>query len=141
MQAESVRFDPARLEDFALVVEVGDSLSEDGLTRVRVDGDGRIVVEQEPQREATPRAHAKLDRASTETLLRGASQFDWGRRFPTRPGIPDEAVVQWSLQDRQGAQLTMKTWLREAEKDASMAPVLKALRKTVESSSEGRLYL
>ena len=141
MPTQRVKFDAARLADFELTVEVGDILSEDGMTRVRLDGYGRLAVEQLCQKERGRQFSGEMDRESTERLLRQASQLDWERGFPSRKGLPDEAIVQWSLHDRQGETITVRVWLREAEKDSAIAPVLAALRQVVERATDGTLYL
>ncbi len=141
MVPEQVSFFSARQDDFELAAEVGDSQSEEGLTRVRLTGDGRLTVEQERGYEKVEQFHAELDRENTEVLLRQASQFDWEQHFPPRPGLPDEAIVQWFLHDRQGGTVTLKVWLRDAEKNRMMEPVLTALRKNVEQMTNGQLFL
>jgi predicted transcriptional regulator len=140
---QRVKFDPARLADFELVVEVGDVLSEEGMARARLNGHGRLTVEQQRghEKERARQFHSELDPDTTEKLLRQASQFDWERSFPSRKGLPDEAIVQWYLHDRQGETLTVKVWLRDAEKDQVMAPVLAELRRGVQRATEGSLYL
>lgn len=150
MAEQRVTFNPARSEDFDLVIAVGDALSEHGLTRATLDGRGRLVVEQEraaapvaEQREPAKlaAAHAELGAEETRSLLARAAQFDWERRFPSRPGLPDEAIVEWTFRDRRGAAVTVRAWLRDVEKDPAMAPVLAALRKGVDQATSGRLYL
>lgn len=143
MPVHHVKFDPTRQADFELAVEVGDAFSEEGMTRARLDGGGRLTVEQQygQEKESARQFHSQLDTDMTEKLLRQASQFDWERSFPSRKGIPDEAIVQWFLHDRQGETLTVKAWLRDAEKDQAMAPVLAELRRGVQQASEGSLYL
>jgi len=143
MPTQHVKFDPARLADFELVVEVGDAFSEEGMTRARLDGRGQLTVEQQygHAKERTRQFHGELDTEMTQKLLRQASQFVWERGFPSRKCIPDEAIVQWWLHDRQGEALTVKVWLREAEKDPVMAPVLSELRRGVHQASDGGLFL
>jgi len=141
MPTQEVKFDPARLNDFELVAEVGDPLSEEGLTRVKLSGDGRLTVEQQHGKEKGEQFSSEINRENVENLLRQASQFDWGQRFPSRPGLPDEAIVQWYLYDRQGNTMTLKVWLRDAEKHGAIGPVLAALRKSVERMTDGKLYL
>ncbi len=143
MPTQRVKFDPLRLADFELIAEVGDVLSEAGMTRALLDGSGRLTVEQhhEAKAEGVRQFYVELDRQSTEQLFRQASQFDWERRFPSRKGLPDEAIVQWSLHDRRGEAITVKVWLRDAEKDQVMGPVLVVLRQGVERATDGRLYL
>lgn len=140
---QRVKFDPARLADFELVVEVGDVLSEEGMSRARLNGQGRLTVEQQRghEKERARQFHSELDRDTTEKLLRQASQFDWEQSFPSRKGLPDEAIVQWSLHDRQGEAPTVKVWLRDAEKDQVMAPVLAELRRGVQRATDGSVYL
>lgn len=140
---QRAKFDPARLADFELVVEVGDVFSEEGMARARLNGHGRLTVEQQRghEKEHARQFHSELNPDTTEKLLRQASQFDWERSFPSRKGLPDEAVVQWFLHDRQGEALKVKVWLRDAEKDQVMGPVLEELRRGVQRATEGSLYL
>lgn len=141
MPVREVKFDHTRPDDFELTVGVGDSLREDGLTRVTLDGTGRLTVEHErPDGKEAP-VRGELPREEAGSVLTRASQFPWERRFPARPGLPDEAVVQWSLQDRKGATVAVKAWLREVEKDPVMTTVLATLRKHVERVSRGERYL
>ena len=141
MLSERVIFFSARLNDFELAAEVGEPLSEEGLTRVRLTGDGRLTVEQERGHEKVEQYQAELDRENTENILRQASQFDWEQSFPPRPGLPDEAIIHWFFHDRQGGTLTLKVWLRDAEKNSVMEPVLTTLRQSVERVTNGKLYL
>ena len=141
MPMQQVRFDPARRNDFELVLEVGDTLSDEGLTRARLNGSGTLVVEQLYEKEKEQQFSGELDRESTENLFRQASQFNWEQRFPSRRGLPDEAIVQWYLRERQGSTITLKVWLRDAEKPGPMAMVLAGLRKSVELLTSGKLYL
>jgi len=141
MPTQEVKFDPVRINDFELVAEVGDPLSEEGLTRVKLSGDGRLTVEQQHGKGKGEQFSGEINRENTENLLRQASQFDWGQRFPSRRGLPDEAIVQWYLYDRHGSTMTLKVWLRDAEKHGAMAPVLAILRKSVERVTDGKLYL
>lgn len=142
MTEHRVVFDQARVQDFELIMDVGDPLSEDGLTRVTLDGTGHLAVEQQygPERKEAP-VHTKLVVEDARGLLKRVSQFDWELRFPSRSGLPDEAIVQWSFRDKRKGTVTQKAWLRDTEKDPLMAPVLAALRKAVERATNGKLYL
>lgn len=141
MSTQQVKFDPARRHDFELVAEVGDILSEEGLTRVKLGGIGNLTVEHRCGKEKQTEVSGELDAESAGKLFRLASQFDWNQRFPARRGLPDEAIVQWYLHDRRGETTTLKVWLRDAEKHEVMASVLAVLRKGVEQASHGKLYL
>ena len=141
MSNQGFKFDQARLQDFELIVDVGDTLSPEGLTHVELSGNGNLVAEQRREKEIGEKYEGRIDGETTASMLRKASEFDWERRFPSRPGLPDEAVVQWTLRDRKGAAVTVKVWLREAEKNGVMAPVLDGLRKDVDHMTDGKLYL
>lgn len=151
MPDQRLRFDPNRPKDFDLVVAVGDPLSEHGLTRATLNGGGQLTVEHHLERPVpSPQPHElstagpiyeDLGAEEARSLLARAAQFDWDRRFPGRPGLPDEAVVKWSLLDRGGNSVTMRIWLRDAEKGTEMAGVLNSLRKGVDRASKGQLYL
>ena len=141
MSNERFKFDQARLQDFELIVEVGDTLSPEGLTYVALSGNGSLVVEQRREKETGKKYESRIDVETTASLLRKASEFDWERPFPSRPGLPDEAIVQWILRNRNGAAARVKVWLREAEKNPVMAPVLEGLRKNVDRMTDGHLYL
>jgi hypothetical protein len=141
MATQQVEFDLARINDLELIVNVGDQLSEHGLTRVIVDGTGRLAVEQQRGRETVEQFSGELNQESAERLFRQILQFDWSQRFPPRPGLPDEAIVEWTLRDSQGSTRTLKVWLRDAEKHGAMAPAFAELRRHVDRLSYGKLYL
>lgn len=145
-------FNPAEVTQYHLTLEVGSPLSFHGLTRVRLDGDGSFHADQ--TQEPEPALQPNAQRSPTETaaqgrvsqndavdLLRRVHQFPWDRKFPSRPGIPDEAIVVWQL-DRAGFEpLVLRVWLREAEDDPVIGPVLTTLRRRLAEFSANRLYL
>ncbi len=148
MNDQHLAFDPARAHDYELTVQVGDPTAPDGLTRVRLDGTGRLVAEQIFEEghpaEKRPRGRqvtGELPREEAKDLMRRASQFPWEREFPSRSGIPDEAIVVWHFHQKNKEGPSLKVWLREAESDPLLAPVLAALRKELGRLSQNQLYL
>ena len=148
----------SRPEEYSLVADVGEVASEEGMTRVVLEGTGRFVVEEhreqggdEQRRDEQQRAErgdargrrydGELGAERARSLLAQAARFGWDRHFPPRPGIPDEAIVRWTLRDASGEVATVRAWLRDAEKDPAMAPVLSALREAVQRATDGALYL
>ena len=161
MADEYLPFDRAFAAEYSLQVEVGQADAPDGVTRVQVDGSGNLEAAQlrnEP-RETEPRQQSgrgrkggKEEEGSDQVkgripqeealyLFDQASLAPWGRRFPQRPGIPDEAIVEIRLRRTQREGASVKLWLREAEKDPALAAVLKVLRKHLSELSGGRIYL
>lgn len=142
-------FDKAHPENYQVTIEVGDALSTHGLTRMTLSGDGNISAEcvrrtgevatntkQMPmQFTGTLKRHDPID------LLLKASQFDWNRKFPSRPGIPDEAIVVWQFGEKGAPGVEVKVWLREAEKDPLMGPLIKDLRQELADISGNDIYL
>lgn len=150
MNANFPSFQPEALHEYALQLDVGEPASLHGLTRLQLDGYGNvsatdIVAEARQEREApmersTRSAKGQLDRDATQTLFRRVHEFPWQRPFPSRRGIPDEAIVTWTL-TRGSAQQQLRMWLGEAEDDPVIAPVLEALRTTLRSISDNQMYL
>jgi hypothetical protein len=140
MSDTPIAFERDRASEYALTVEVGEAASFHGLTRLRLDGTGLIVAEHvggateaDERPEDEPRTHAQAEpkprslrgqvaREEAGALLERAARFPWGRAFPSRPGIPDEAVVVWIFETT-GRRATLKAWLRDVEKNRDMAPV------------------
>jgi hypothetical protein len=135
-----------------LTVEVGDVSSPDGLTRVVLGATGELYAEHlaaaderkttaagEP--ETTAAYRGRVSEEQSLDLFRRAREFAWGLTFPSRPGIPDEAIVVWRLEHADGETLVLKAWLRDVEKDPAAGPVLMALRRQLAELSHNRLYL
>jgi hypothetical protein len=160
MADEYVPFDRAFAAEFSLQVDVGQADAPDGATRVQVDGSGNFEAVQlrHAPGEAEPRERDEinqdLDRDKQSDRVTGRMPPDealylfeqvslapWGRRFPQRPGIPDEAIVEVRLRRERRDSASVKLWLREAEKDPALGPMLKLLRKHLTELSEGRIYL
>jgi hypothetical protein len=139
-----IHFDPKRPQDFLLELDVGDQASEEGLTQAQVTGSGRVTIKHfggEDEKSERQPIYAELNREQVVELFLAASQFDWNVKFPNRPGIPDEAIVEWTLRDNQTGELKRKAWLRDAEKSETMSRALKILRREVDQLSHGRLFL
>lgn len=92
-----------------------------------------------PDQPDAVRGHIEPERAAG--LLAQAVGFPWERRFPSRPGIPDEAVVVLRFGAKGGPVNQVKLWLREAEDDPNVGPVLEELRGVLSELSQDRLYL
>jgi hypothetical protein len=142
-------------------VEVGNPASPHGQTRLRLDGDGDFVARSvfadagqvapvhaldmddvkwgSDEKLQVVRGRVEAPRAVE--LLAQAVGFPWDRPFPSRPGIPDEAIVVLRFGPKGGPQSAVKLWLREAEADPVVGPVLKELRRYLEDFSSGQLYL
>lgn len=154
MNAERISIDVRGIGEYRLTVEVGDPLSPDGLTRLVLEGHGELHAEQvyaelskdqggefddrtgPPERACT----GKIDKPEAERLLKTASQIQWDRKFPPRPGIPDEAIVEWQLGKSDEPGLSMKTWIQDAEKDPNLGPLFGRLREELARISEDQLY-
>jgi len=148
MNENKIIFDKGQPQDFHLHVSIGDELSEDGLTHMEIDGIGNITAENiktrtvKSRQEEKPQQYTgKCHRHDPARLLERASQLQWGLKFPSRPGIPDEAIVVWSLGKKEGEANVMKAWLRDAEKDPIMADLLTQLRDELSDLSDNQLYL
>lgn len=167
MTNEWTERDRQELADARLTVQVGDLYAPDGLTEVVLRPDGTLrarLVREDLGREGAGAAEAEdggkgeveqkerplpgpvtaegeIPADEATELIRKASRFPWGRSFPSRPGIPDEAIVEWRLEKGAGEARVLKVWLREAEKDPALEPVLEALRRGLARISDDRLYL
>jgi hypothetical protein len=155
MTADYIAFDKAFAAEYQLQVDVGQATAPDGVTRVRVDGAGtfeaaqfRRAAEPAPEREQTRKQEQDSERVSGKIapdeaarLFEQASLAPWGQRFPQRPGIPDEAIVEVRFQRAQRQSGTIKLWLRDAEKDVALGPMLTQLRRHLNDLSGGRIYL
>ena len=154
MNAEGNSTDARDIGEYRLTIEVGDPLSPDGLTRLVLEGHGDLHAEQvyaelsedqsgqfddrtgPPEGECT----GKIDKLEAERLLKTASQIQWDRKFPPRPGIPDEAIVEWHLGKSDKPSLSMKTWIQDAEEDHNLGPLFARLREELARISEDQLY-
>lgn len=141
-----------------LEVRVGNPYDHHGQTVASVSGSGAfrgetIRAEQpRPKGESADpaarhekpieprRCQAELPAEHAERILRQAAEFAWGAKFPPRPGIPGEAVVEWRLKTPQG-DFVLKSWLRDAEKDSRQAEVLKAIKETLQKASGDKMVL
>jgi hypothetical protein len=139
-----IRFDPSRAEEFSLLLSVGDRLSEFGRTEVRLIGTGELSVSHhghEHDKAQEPIRGEISARALIADVFGAASQIDWEGRFPGRPGIPDEAIVEWTLREGANREVSRKQWLRDVEKDAVASRALRILRAEVGRLSQGKWFL
>lgn len=143
--AERIEFDFSNAADFNLRVDVGEPESFDGRTSVTFEGDGLMTIEHETRREeGQPFAVATLNwrmESDAKTLLAAAASFDWTCPFPPRMGLPDEAIVRWTLSHDGVLEVTCQTWLRDAEKNEAMRFVLNILRAEIGKATQGKLFL
>lgn len=160
MTADYIAFDKAFAQEYQLQVDVGQATAPDGITRVRVEGSGVLEAAQvrrasatssrqemdlqakgPPPEQETARASGKISPEQVTGLFEQASLAPWNDRFPQRPGIPDEAIVEvrFGRADRESG--SVRLWLRDAEKDDALGPMLAQLRKHVGEFSDGRIYL
>ena len=166
MADEYMPFDRAFAAEYSLQVEVGQADAPDGVTRVQVDGSGNLEAAQlrnqpgETEAREPEEKGRKGQKSQKDEPEKGPDQvkgqipqdevlylFDqvslapWGRRFPQRQGIPDEAIVEVRLRREKRESASVKLWLREAEKDPALGPMLTLLRKHLTELSGGRIYL
>lgn len=169
MSAEYIAFDRAFAREFVLQVDVGQATAPDGATHVELTGDGELEAsqvredsetpdretpdretEQKPKRarserqkeeQGSERVSGKIPPDDAARILEQVSLAQWDRRFPQRPGIPDEATVVVRFQRVKRDGTSVKLWLRDAEKDNVLGPVLEQLRRHVGELSGGRIYL
>ena len=155
METEQSIVERAGTERVALMLAIGEPSGEFGRATVRVVGAGRVEVRQETAAEETPEAQTidtrarlrvreysgDLGRDGAAALIARAERFPWWQRFPPRPGIPDEAIVEWGLQEPDGRTRTLKAWLRDVERDREQGPVLGELRAQVSRLTDGEVVL
>jgi hypothetical protein len=137
----------------ALQVKAGEPEEDDGQTTLSVERSGRfdldheggsddVLGEEALARKSEPISgdiRELLDRSPDE-VFHLAETVNWDRPFPPRPGIPDEAVLEWVLRTAKGVTIA-KMWLRDAERDDEVAPLLRLLRSVVAEASQNRLFL
>ena len=152
MSDDYIAFDRALARDYALGVEVGQPTAPDGVTRVRVDGSGAFEASQyraadDPQRPGRreepvgDRVTGTISPEDARALLEQASLAPGGTRFPQRPGIPDEAIVVITFERTERERASVKMWLRDAEKDQAVGPLLEQARRHLNDIAGGKLYL
>jgi len=150
MEPTFPEFEPAALPEYALALDVGDPFAPHGLTRLELEGNGAVAATEvlaEDRHAAEIRAErparsakGRMDPDTVRFVFQRLHEFPWGRNFPARPGIPDEAIVVWTLK-RGGVQRQLKMWIGEAEEDPKIAPVLESLRHTLRRLSDNQMYL
>src|SRR5688572_22119813 len=99
MMNQRLVFDPSSQPDYPLHVQVGEPTSLYGQTRLTLEGSGEVKIEHvrglDSNREASQMVTGKLD--DPAAVFRRLADFDWQRKFPSRMGIPDEAIITWTL--------------------------------------------
>jgi hypothetical protein len=124
-----------------LTCSVGERASPDGQTVAVLSTEGALLVSQHGGEYGRKSADAEVSPQTAHELFERAARFDWRAEFPPRPGIPGEAIVEWTLRGGDGSESTVRAWIHDAEKDDLMGPVLRELRAAVERASKGELYL
>lgn len=145
MNNQDFSFDVDKLNDYKLYLESGERTSPDGQTRVVLHGSGYLKAEQVKEQ---PENRGKKVPVSIEgeiedagEVFKQAENFDWQRKFPSRPGIPDEAIVTWTVEYQDEKIATVKIWLREAEEDDRFKVVLNRLKNVVGKLSDNQIYI
>jgi hypothetical protein len=126
-----------------LDVKVGTDASLYGATRLTLERSGRFVLEHIGGRKGRQRIVGEAREflhESVDNIFLRAEAIAWRTPLPTRPGIPDEAAIEWRLRTPDGEERA-EMWLRDAEKEAAIAPLLAELRTLVKSASGGALAL
>jgi hypothetical protein len=158
MSEEFIAFDRAYPQDYSLQVEVGKATSPEGVTRVKVDGTGTIEAEQyippadlsarkselqqkSEVQQSDGKVAGRISPDEVSRLMEQASLAPWSSRFPQRLGIPGEAIVVISFQGARGKGASVKMWLRDAEKDAAVGPILEQLRGHLKELAGDKIYL
>ena len=158
MSEEPIQLDLARLADYRLTVLVGELAAPDGLTRVRIDGTGRIEAAQvfadvlvdaqastaEINRDGgrvTDRALGVLSREETVDIMTQALRIPWTEPVSSRAGVPPEAVTNWTFITAAGQAHTLRVWLRDAEQDPIVGPVLRKVASHVHRITNGRIFV
>lgn len=144
MSNQKFKYNPGHLNDYTLHVTVGSPESPDGQTIVDLHGSGSIEAKQlfgaKDRIEKKPsQIEGHID--NPEEYFKPLEQFDWQRSFPSRPGIPDEAIINWRIESGGEKKANLRMWLGEAEDEERYSDVLKRLRKTVGRLSDNQVYL
>lgn len=144
MSTQNFTYDSDNLNDYQLHVTVGSPASPDGQTIVDLNGSGTIEAKQlyqlKDQKEKQPSiVEGRID--NPEEYFKPLEQFDWQRTFPSRPGIPDEAIINWMIETKGEKKASLRMWLGEAEDDERYNNVLKKIRSTIGRLSDNQIYL
>ncbi len=145
MMNQDFVFDLKNLNEYRLHLQAGELASPHGQTRVTLYGSGDLEAEQlfgekeEPEVRKPIRVKGRIENA--EDLFRQLAKFDWQSKFPSRPGIPDEAIIIWTVEFQGKVIATLKMWLGEAEKDDRVDAVLKRLRDVIGDLSDNQIYI
>jgi len=149
--------DLARIGEYRLTVLVGEPTAPGGLTRVRLDGTGRIQVEQvfapahvgaEAQTaeiirdggQVTDRASGTLHQDDVVNIMRQASLVPWEQPGPSRSALPPEAITNWAFHAPEGRDVALRMWLRDAERDEAVGPLLWELNRHLLRIANGKIF-
>jgi len=154
METDTEQEKPASGQLFhQLSVAAGNPYDEHGLTIMNIAADGAVEAycrreavltdapKDKPSGDDARHYEGRLEEDVLKRLLAGLQKFPWDREFPARPGIPDEAIVTWTMQQNKENEQTLKVWIGEAESEPSLAPVFAALRAGLAKISDSALYL
>ena len=156
MSEDRTPLDLARIGEYRLTVLVGEPTAPGGLTRVRLDGSGRLQAEQifataqvgaeVPTGEivrgggqVTERASDALRQDEVVNIMRQASVVTWGQPAPSRSAISPEAMTDCAFHTADGQDLTLRMWLRDAERDEALGPLLGELNRHLLRIAKGKI--
>lgn len=144
MSDQDFKYEAGNLNNYKLLVSVGNPVAPDGQTIVSLHGSGSIeakqVFEAVKGKERKPfHIEGRID--NPEEYFKPLEQFDWRRKFPSRPGIPDEAIIRWEIEYLAEKEASLKMWLGEAEDDRRYNEILKKLRDIVGRLSDNQIYM
>jgi hypothetical protein len=147
-------YEPSEQVNTSLAASVGEVGSPDGRTSVRVERSGRYVVVHEWVEERTehtkqgePEGGERREEAGgdvreldidPEEMFAAVDELPRHVDFPNRPGLPDEAIVTFTIESDAGSTVE-RMWLRDAEREA--ARLVAPLKAVVERATDGRRYL
>ena len=150
--------DLSHLGEYRLTVLVGEATAPGGLTRVRLEGTGRLRADQvfaagpvkvdadtgEIARQGgqlTDRASGELPPEDVAAIMRNASLMPWGQPIAERAAVRSEAVSDWLFQTPTGAPRVLRMWLRDAERDDTVRCVLAEIDRHLYRITNAKIFL
>ena len=68
----------------------------------------------------TPLDLGRIGECRLTILMRHASIIPWGQSLSSRSSVPPEAITNWAFHTPDGRELTLRMWLRDAERDEAV---------------------